>query len=217
MKHINKILSIVITLLVITLAGILYFSNENTLTAEVIAESEQEIDGNTRLISSDELHWNHMPLTYHYNTLPSDACEDCTLVCATSQKEKIKNAFDQITEDTENIIAFEESETNADIEIYCYGDKYSGEGNLITLGEGGYQNYGNEIVSGTLNFYGQNSIGKDSNCLELTLHEIFHVFGFQHSEEGIMKAIATSKISGSYRCQYDIDEYIIEDLKRIYE
>lgn len=169
-----------------------------------------------KYIQSSELHWGHMPVTYHYNVLPSKACEDCSLVCAVSQKDKIAKAFNQIKEDTDNLVSFEEVQDNADIEIYCYGDKYSGVGEIITLGEGRYESYDNEITSGTLNFYGQSSGGKDSNCLELILHEIFHTFGFWHTTEGLMKPIGIPKISGNYRCQYEIDDYIIKDLKRIY-
>ena len=217
MKKINHILSILLVLLVITLLGIIYVYNGNSsLTGQVIADYEQDNQNYDRLILSNELHWTHMPITYHYNKVDSEVCEDCQLVCATSQKEKIKQAFSQIQEDTDNSLSFKEVEDNADIEIYCYGNKYSGKGDLITLGEGSYQSYNNEITSGRLNFYGQNSGGKNSNCLELTLHEIFHVFGFNHTEEGIMKAVGTSKLSGNYKCQYEIDDYIIQNLKRIY-
>lgn len=71
----------------------------------------------------------------------------------------------------------------------------------------------NKIVGGQLYFYNVRESSYSGGCLEYPLtelHEMLHLFNYEHTESGIMAPI-------SLGCsQLKIDDWIIDDLKRIY-
>lgn len=178
----------------------------------LIPLEEVKVKEEQKSISINELHFNHLPITYNFEIVQT---ENGYYKCPNTQKERVRKAFEMIKNETDDYLSFKEVE-KGDIQIFCYGRKISNSdyfGYTIIEGEGGYEAIGNEITSGILNFYDTlNPQNQRGNCLDLEIHEILHILGFGHIEDenSIMYYLST------YPCKYKIDEEIIEDLKRIY-
>lgn len=140
--------------------------------------------------------------------------------CNTKRKEKIKKAFQEITNQAP-IITFKESFSKADIEVSCSKAPESeptDEKHLIA-GEGGakeiIQTKRNYIITkGVVYLYDNNDNKmKTTECEypNIELHELMHVFGFDHSENknSLMYPILES-------CDQIIDQSIINQLKKLY-
>jgi len=157
--------------------------------------------------NSQELHWPQMPVTYRFDNLT---------LCGKLVPKRIMDAFNQIQNETDNIISFKEDNySDSGITIYCFKIVPLGiEPGYIVSGEGGYSSQGNLIVSGTLNFYNVKDYTYSPGCQirpNVEVHEIFHTFGIQHVNKtgSIMNPIAAN-------CIWNIDEDIINNLKRLY-
>ena len=189
--------------LLVFILGILFYYSQPRLTGRVILN-----------YSDFKVHWNHMPITYNFEIIPS---KNGYYVCPDSEKDRLKKAFDLIENKTNGLVLFNEVSSSGDIKISCYGKKITSSffaGFVVNDGESNYQYQEDEIISATLSFYGQNDIQNNNrNCLDLELHEIFHIFGFEHNKN--RNSIMYSSQWGP--CKYKIDDYIIEKLKNTYQ
>jgi hypothetical protein len=213
MLEIKHILTILAILLVVSFFWMSFTNNgtktNKTVTGAVIADlndksnNEQEIVKEERNIYSDNLHFNHVPITYNFEVVPT---KNGYYSCPDAQKERTKKAFEMIKNETDNSLSFKEVENNEDIQIFCYGMKISDSSSQwysMTEGEGGYELLGNEITSGTLNFYDAMSPqNQRRNCIDLELHEIFHILGFNHVDD--KNSLMYTEQWGP--CKYKIDD-----------
>jgi len=155
------------------------------------------------------LHWTHMPLTYSIKN-----CEN---------PDGIKKALSLITSQTNNAVYFEES-INADIQFACsqlkdcYQNKTERRWFWIATTEAICEHEAgtaqitkmkiNKILNAKINII---ETGKEDNCSETQIHEILHVFNFQHSQnnESIMYPE-----KNSMQCNELIDKDIIAKLEK---
>ncbi len=155
--------------------------------------------------------WDHMPITYSFIEVPS---KNGVHKCIGSVERLIKGGFDSIDESTTSI-TFKEVESNGDIDIYCLPQDSSKVGDFYyTLAEASPVIYGNTITSGELYFYTNSFPNADfSNCFDIALHEILHLFDFWDDGEvdGIMNPVKQTQ------CLYGIDDWIAEYLDELYD
>jgi len=157
-------------------------------------------------ISSKELHWEYMPLSFTFSN-PED--------CGGFQTRRILKAFDEIQNATLGKVSFVQINGTANITIICNkGFLPSTEPGLIQSGETTWKYYGARLVSAKVNFYntaGDNYNGGCRNYPDVEIHEILHTFAFEHTNESydIMNPI------GTY-CPTKINQNIIDKLMSIY-
>ena len=150
-----------------------------------------------------------MPITYSFNIVEKG---NKKIICSDAKKDKIRFAFFRIENRTNYIVNFKEVENESDIEIDCRGMEtsdydgatYNQDLGIATMGILG------EKVEGNITFFYSRQ-DREPYCTQTELHEIFHVFGFEHIEEGftIMSPIKSV-------CKFSIDDYIVEDLLYYY-
>ncbi len=138
--------------------------------------------------------------------------------CDESKKARILRAFGLISDQT-GIISFVQVNQNPDIEIICSENKdYEPESNkgFFIAGEGGAKEiiktgYYNIITNGTVFLYKYPFRTSECNLPVVEIHEILHVFGFDHSEDtdSLMNPVISS-------CRQKLDSSIISELKRLY-
>lgn len=135
--------------------------------------------------------------------------------CGDEKKNRMMDAFKELEEKVE-IISFVQSE-NPDIEVSCSDiEKNSIEEDYFVAGEGGAKEI---IQTGRYNVINQGIIllhespkrSKKCEWPNIELHELLHVFGFDHSQdkESIMYPYLED-------CNQKLDEGIISDLKELY-
>lgn len=125
-------------------------------------------------VFAENLRFNHNNISYFIE-------DDCTKI----RKEAMLEAFD-IFADEMKLISFYEVKNKdvADIEVGCSDDYIELGENLFTAGEGGPSKIINASVfktieKGTILLYSDSRC--DYPCVEL--HELLHVFGFDHTED----------------------------------
>ena len=181
--------------------------SDNVITGRAIVPLEEEYDGLIeRYDDIENIQWDHMPVSYKFveNDVNSSG------FCSGEKRGKIQMAMAMISNKTYGDVLFVETNLDADIDVFCREvdfDEFS-----IAEGEADYDFVGLEIVSGTLNFYDIVDWERDFDCLDLELHEILHVLGFEHSEDE--ESIMYFKNNGV--CKNKIDEAILDKLVRIY-
>lgn len=189
--------------LIIILLFVVVFIIGFNITGNIITETDD-------FSHLSELHWTHMPLTYSIKN-----CEN---------PENINRALTLITSQTNNSVYFEEN-NNPDIEFSCldlencYTNKTerrwlfwivttqavceheSGSAQMTKI-------KGKKILKAEIKLI---DIGKEDNCSETIIHEILHVFNFQHSQnnESIMYPEKQSM-----QCNELIDEDVINELSK---
>ncbi len=160
-----------------------------------------------------EPHWTHIPLTYKI------------VNCTDYQKGRVIKAFNQIQNETENIVSFEEYngeyELGGDFMIYCHEDYHESYGiwEEITyvVADGiyyPYEDYPNKILYSDINFYGITETTYSGGCVsypDTEIHEILHGFGFDNVNDtkNIMNEIHVN-------CPYKINQNILDKLIEIY-
>lgn len=171
---------------------------------------EDTSDINDQFDYTNYPHFSHMPISYYMEEN-----------CVGTEPERIKWGFNILSEQTNNILIFIESNNNsADIKITCYpNQKIEAEDDetIITLGLGGYSHIGNVITEGTLEFFSVRENSYPSSCMyfpSLEIHEILHVLGFDHNFED-PNSIMAPEIEEDY-CQDEIDKDILFTLRKIY-
>lgn len=149
-----------------------------------------------------DMRFNHNDISYYINT-----------GCSWSDSSKMKEAFDVITEDTGNLITFySSSEDSAEILIGCSANAYEKEENIFIAGEGGPTKIVNSsmpvITRGKVLLYNESG----SSCREpiLELHELFHVFGYDHLND------KNSVMYPYLNCKQEIGSDLIEHMKKLY-
>lgn len=196
----KEILAIIIVLLISVF--LVFFSS---LTGNTILEDNySHINGS---------HWTHMPLTYTIN-------KNCN-----NRIDNINQAIQILENSAADKISFKEAANNPDINLSCsfLDNCYENKTRrswfwIITTeaicshetGTAQITSRGNKIIRADINLV---STEKQENCSETEIHEILHIFGYQHSEnnESIMFPVKDSS-----KCNEKIDSSIIKDLVNKY-
>jgi len=137
--------------------------------------------------------------------------------CGNYETKRVIWAFEVIENETDHIVTFEETNSSADITIYCYITAPSSQLGYITQGEATMGNYGERVHNAVINFYNTGQNRYSAGCKDYPdteIHEILHVFGFGHSAD-TMSIMNWEHIV----CRIDrfkIDPDIVEELKKIY-
>lgn len=216
-KNILILVSILLILIIILSGLFVYFSNKN-ITGKVILEDNIDNLNETDIFSSvNELHYGNMPITY---TLKEEEC-------GAVMTERIKKAFDIISNETDNVVIFEDVSNKSvnesqevDIVIHCYRELKEDKEFYIS-GEAIYSSEGanpNLIALSDINFYKVNPEANNQfsgGCTgypNTEIHEILHTFGFEHKEGySIMNPISDG-------CRITmIEKEITDKLKEIYK
>lgn len=131
-------------------------------------------------------------------------------LCDNIKKKAVEDAFSIISDKT--ILTFYESEEDPEIKIFCSEvvPEPEQEGHFIA-GEGGPT----EIINTTLfNVIktGKISLFRPEICDQpkITLHELFHVLGFNHNNNSDSIMYPTTS------CQQEIDSSILNEINKIY-
>ena len=140
-----------------------------------------------RSIDSDNLHFDHMPITYAF----VKDNESQPRPCQSYEQDRVRGAFRILQNSTNNIFCY----FRTDIWFF--------------FGKGGYTYTGNVINQGTLQLFTNRNCG---TWPDVEIHELLHVLGFQHKKDewSIMNPIQV-------RCDLGkIDDDIVANLTRIY-
>ena len=137
--------------------------------------------------------------------------------CNSEKKQRMLEAFNEFETEV-GIIKFYETQEDADIKIVCSEASRSVEDideDFFIAGEGGAKEVVqtgryNVITEGVILLY-NSSRGVKCDWPNIELHELLHVFGFDHSldSNSIMYPILQS-------CNQRLDESIVGDLKKLY-
>jgi len=137
--------------------------------------------------------------------------------CNSEKKQRMLAAFSELKTNI-GIIKFYETQEDADIKVVCSEESRSIEDideDFFIAGEGGAKEVVqtgryNVITEGVILLY-NTSRGVKCTWPNIELHELLHVFGFDHSldQNSIMYPILQS-------CSQQLDNSVIEDLKKLY-
>ena len=178
--------------------------NLSTKTAKEEKVEKEELDDDSQN-EIDELHWTHMPLTYHIFN-PSHYGKDCGVY----ESNKIRKGFSRIQSDTNGVVHFKEIKnlSDADIAIRCSYIEDCYEYNAITVGTSIYvtesicahtkgvasitESEGNKILKAEIEMIGLFGFSETKNkgpsgfffgsCghPSTEIHEILHTFAYEH-------------------------------------
>lgn len=127
----------------------------------------------TKIVKSETLRWNHMPLTYSFSSINKGQ-----VICPSWQKDRLKQAFKEIQNKTNNIVSFEELKSDyegfADLHVNCYPTE-SDFVLFMTAGGGNYTQENGIITRGELNFYMHINCG---SYPDVELFSILEALGF---------------------------------------
>jgi len=135
--------------------------------------------------------------------------------CDEEKKERMGNAFEELADKVE-VISFHAVEESPDVEVSCSKETSQVlKGDFFVAGEGGAKavvptgRY-NVISNGAILLY-DDTKGVKCGWPNIELHELLHVFGFEHSQDknSLMNVYLDS-------CLQKLDEAIITDLKELY-
>jgi hypothetical protein len=175
----------------------------------VSKKDNQEINYNFNNSSQNNkgyLHYSHTNITFSFNNEET---------CGNIEPIRVRRAFVEIQNQTNNLLNFREINETADIIINCSKFVPLGEEpGYIISGYGGYNSNGNIITQGYIYFYNCMKYSYAPGCSnypDVEIHEILHSFGITHSNntKSIMYPIAS-------HCIYEIDNETLNKLKEIY-
>lgn len=171
----------------------------------IIGNITKETDPFSQINSS---HWTHMPLTYSIDI----NCDNL--------RENIMKSLRIIENSTNRTVYFKEA-SNPDINISCsqiencYEKKIERRWFWIVTTEAVCEHEsgtaqitkmkGNKIINAKINLF---SLSKEDNCPQTEIHEILHVFDYQHSTNN-KSIMYPEKLGG---CNEKIDKDIVQDL-----
>jgi len=168
---------------------------ENLPELEGIGESEQFYPN---------MKFNHNSISYSFGSF-----------CGQEKKDRVLSAFNELS-DVVGSIQFTESLVNPDIEIICSEYTKQTPGDYFIAGEGGAKEIiqtgrYNIISSGVILLHGNPHGFYKCNWSNIELHELIHVFGFDHSsnKNSLMYPYLNS-------CEQKLDVSIINTLKQLY-
>jgi len=209
---IGKIVAVVFLVLILIFLGGLVYSNlpgepVELRMGEVIVETVDFIEYGAVPVFSDRLRFNHNDISFSIEK-----------ACGGVRRETMLEAFDLFTGEV-GLISFYEVALGADIKVGCSDDYIEMGENLFAAGEGGPSRIINTsgfklIEEGKIWLY------SDARCDYpiVEVHELGHVFGFDHSEDpgNIMYNTSSceQRISGDMT-QLIVDLYSIEALADI--
>jgi len=205
------ILNIILVFILISLVGV-YLSYYMGILGEpekfeVVAEPLKLETGNL----SYEVEQFYPNMKFNHNTISYKIDP----ACSEKKKERMLEAFSEL-EDSIGIINFYPS-VEADIEVSCSeSSKKSPEKDFFIAGEGGAKEIiqtgkYNVVTNGVILLHGLSERAQECEWPNVELHELLHVFGFDHSkdENSLMYPYLES-------CGQKLDEAIINDLKKLY-
>lgn len=149
--------------------------------------------------------FNHNEISYNIEA----ACEE-------EKKARMREAF-RLLQSEVGIISFYETNEEPDIRVTCTQTIESSTGrNFFVAGEGGAEQIiqtkkYNVITKGIVLLYGNPHGSVSCSWPNVELHELMHVFGFEHSEDqnSLMYPYLAS-------CDQKLDQEIINDMKELY-
>ena len=209
--HFMIIVMLVILLLISVYAGYIFYSSMSSEPENLsVVFSPNTVYGNQSLSQVRQFNvnmkFNHNKITYAFH--------DCDL----SKQEKMLTALEIISNETK-VITFEESSDRPDIDIFCSEkNKESGDvgSDFFIAGEGGAKEIiptgkYNIITSGSVLLYKSPHGSLVCKTPTIELHELLHVFGFDHSSDknSLMYPYLTS-------CSQTLDRSILNELTRLY-
>ncbi|MFH1307579.1 MAG: CARDB domain-containing protein [archaeon] len=155
-----------------------------------------EISYQSNLQFYTNMRFNHMPITYLIHN-----------GCSSRKLDNIHSAFDFIENNIDSI-NFKEVSDAGDIDVYCGQEYLTGE-DVFVAGEGGpvkivNTSLFNVITKGKIVLY------KESCEYNVELHELLHVFGFEHSSNSRSIMYNTSS------CDQEVTQDILNELDRLY-
>lgn len=172
---------VIFWLLFFTGLAIIAFQVYELLPREAVGLIQQGTSSNNGLqfnygttpVFGENMRFNHNDITYHISSS-----------CSRDKNDRMVQAFD-IFEDSFDYITFipiSQVEL-ADIRVFCSNNEVSLGNNLYTVGEGGPSRIINTsqfkvIEEGTISLYKETS---RCNYPVVELHELLHVFGFDHT------------------------------------
>lgn len=214
MRHkVGDILLVIILtclLLILTILGYLLYQyipgKPEELTA-IIKKPKLEIENLSYKVKQfyPNMKFNHNDISYRIN--PD---------CGDEKKEGMINAFNKLSNEIE-VISFYPAGREPDIEVSCSkANENLLKGDFFIAGEGGAKeiiqtgSY-NVIVSALVLLYSFPNKSIECDWPNLELHELLHVFGFEHSRDrnSLMHPYLES-------CEQKLDDSIIQDLKGLY-
>jgi hypothetical protein len=147
--------------------------------------------------------FNHKNISYEIDPL-----------CSEDKKKRVIAAFEYLSNEVDKIV-FNEN-LNSDIEISCSELKKDIEGDYFIAGEGGAREIVdtgryNIINKGVISLYENPHGSIKCDWPNIELHELMHVFGFEHSTDknSIMYPFMES-------CDQKLDSSIITELNKLY-
>ena len=169
--------TLVLLILILTTSYFLYENIPGT-PQKLKIEYKQELPKTVNASSEikqfvQNMRFNHNDLSYSFNTS-----------CSEEQKQRIEQAFLIIHQKT-TIISFYQINQNPDIDIVCSEDLIEKQENTFLAGEGGPTQFINDtlyplISKGMILLYKQKDNSEKCNEPLVELHELLHVFGFEH-------------------------------------
>jgi len=132
--------------------------------------------------------------------------------CNNEKKERVREAFEIISEQTKVLYFYEAPFINANIDVACSEEKMENiESNTFIAGEGGPK----EIINSTiypLILGGRILLFKSPKCdyPVVEIHEILHVFGFEHIND------SKSIMYPYYECDQTLDKEYSTYLRNLY-
>ncbi len=206
------ILSIILFLLLVAvflIAGYLLYLNlpgEPQVLDAVIPNTQLEVSNISSAVGQFYLN-----MKFNHNSISYNIASDCS----EEKKDRMIEAFNELKNKV-GIISFYSDFNNPDIEVSCSENtKHSIEKEYFIAGEGGAKEIiqtgrYNVITQGVILLYGEKK-GIECDWPNIELHELLHVFGFDHSSDknSLMFQYLES-------CSQKLDESIINTLKELY-
>jgi hypothetical protein len=207
--HPKTILNIfLIIILLISLAIFLYLTYLN------IPGEPEKLEFKTQQTTQEEtptdqffsyMKFNHNEISYTIDPL-----------CNEEQNQRMNQAFNQISSEVPQL-TFKKSQINTDIKISCSEqEKESLKEDFFIAGEGGAKEIiksgkYNVITNGVILLFNGPKNSKKCDWPNIEIHELMHVFGFNHSENpnSLMYPYLES-------CEQKLDLFIIKKLKELY-
>ncbi len=207
------LLYFVLALLVMVLVFLLYIlwqylPTENQTPRVLLPEVGFETGNLSYKVSQfyPNMKFNHNQISYNIE-------ESCT----ENKRTRMKEAFNLLQEQVGLITFYETDDGEPDIRVLCSKEVESTQGrNFFIAGEGGAEQIiqtkkYNVVTKGIVLLYDEPHNAIMCSWPNVELHELMHVFGFEHSEDrnSLMYPYLES-------CDQKLDEEIINDMKKLY-
>jgi hypothetical protein len=209
-SRLDSTLGTILTFLIlIAFAIIIYFIYLNFPTGSEKVELDVETLPELEIVEESEqffpkMKFNHNSISYMLDS-----------ACSQEKRNRVIEAFDELSSLVSSI-SFYEVSTNPDIEVVCSEYSKKTPGDYFVAGEGGAKEIiqtgrYNIITEGVIILHGNPHGFYECEWANIELHELIHVFGFDHSsnENSLMYPYLSS-------CDQKLDSSIINMLKELY-